>query len=516
MKFKDTLSKLDAQAEVLKIPEFDSNLEWFNSLPLSFQKNLLGKIVVLDFWTYCCINCMHVLPELAELEAKYSQFPVVFIGIHSPKFHNEKHSQNIRQAILRYEIHHPVVNDPEMTMWKTLGVNSWPTFVIVGPKNNLLFSISGEGKKEVLDEMIADTLKFYGQKAFDSAPVPIVLEKLKPSSPSPLKFPGKLAIDEQNGRLFISDSNNHRVVVTTLQGQLLNIIGKGEAGLQDGSYQKARFNRLQGIAYRDEKLFVADAENHALREIDLKKERVVTLAGDGIQGRDYQGGYPGKKQRLSTPWDLAFSEDGQQLFIAMAGTHQIWAHQFSTGKTMNFSGSGREANDNSDRLLDAAWAQPSGICLANHQLIIADSESSSIRAIDLIHLKTRTIAGGDWSNPYNLFCFGDRDGKGSQARLQHPLGVGWLPTEKRVIVTDTYNHRLKLLDPETGMLQAWVGSGHSGYRDGKGLEAQFSEPAGVAVLSDGTKVFVADTNNHLIRVVELPSLQVSTFSMIMS
>ena len=498
-------------------PEFPAGKEWFNSSPLSFKKELRGKITVLDFWTYCCINCIHVLPDLAYLREKYAGYPVAFVGVHSAKFENEKVSENIRQAVLRYEIEHPVINDDEMLIWRAIGVRSWPSFVVVGPRGNLLLMASGEGQRELLDAVIGAALKFYPPETFRHEPLPIRLERLERLErdarrhESPLRYPGKLAIDPGGKRLFISDSNHHRIVVTDLEGRFLAAIGSGRIGFDDGPFETATFNRLQGLAYHEGKLYVADAENHALRRVDLEERRVVTLVGDGKQGRDYFGGHTGKEQQLSTPWDVVVHQG--KVYIAMAGTHQIWVYDVERDRCMNFSGTGRERNLNSDDALEAAWAQPSGLTVGAGELFIADSESSAIRSIQLEKGATRTIVGGDSRRPENLFAFGDRDGKGDEAQLQHPLGVLWLESKKRVAVADTYNHRLKLVDPEAGSVVSWVGSGKSGLEDGTGDEARFSEPSGFALGADGRTLYVADTNNHAIRRVDVESGEVTTLAL---
>ena len=508
---KAHIERVDQRAGQLRAPEFPAGKDWFNSPPLTFGKQLAGKITVLDFWTYCCINCIHILPDLEELEERYAGYPVAFVGVHSAKFDNEKVSENIRNAVLRYEIAHPVVNDDTMQMWQRIGVRSWPSMAVVGPKGNLLLLVSGEGNKEVIDACITAALAFYSKDIFRHDPVPMSPEKDKQRIDSPLRYPGKLAIDTEGERLFISDSNHHRIVITDLNGRFIDTIGTGRIGLADGGYDEARFFRLQGLAFHKDNLYVADAENHALRIVDTKAKTVRTLAGNGTQGRDYQGGRGGPEQRISTPWDVLVEEG--KVFIAMAGTHQIWSYDLKQQIAENYSGNGSEQNLNdADRLL-AAWAQPSGLAVGNGELFVADSESSTVRAIDLKIGATRTIAGGESAQPRNLFAFGDKDGIGEQARMQHVLGVQWWGKKKKVIVADTYNHRLKLLDPKTGGVKRWVGSGKPGLRDGNGLDAQFSEPAGFALGPQAKRLFVADTNNHAIRVVDLGSLIVSTLKL---
>lgn len=513
--YQQHIEAIENQVSYITVPEFGKDWEWFNSQPLSLEKELKGKIIVLDFWTYCCINCMHILPDLAELEEKYVNAPVAFIGVHSAKFAHEKCASGIRHAVQRYNIQHPVVNDAEMLLWRHLGVRSWPTLVVLSPSGKLLLAFEGEGNKEDLDNFLTEALHFYGARGeLDTDPIAIKPEQsFFPSSNSPLRFPAKLAIDPQREWLFISDSNHNRIVITDLNGQLIGTVGEGAEGLRDGDFSSARFNRPQGLAIQGNHLYVADCENHALRLIDLSKKTVETLAGNGSQGYDYEGGDRGPYQSLSSPWDVAV-HDGK-VYIAMAGTHQIWVHDISSRVTRAYSGSGAELNLNHSRsLMKAAWAQPSGLSIHDDVLFIADSESSSIRSIDLKGESTATLVGGDDTEPRNLFAFGDRDGRGSHARLQHPLGIIALGDTDKVVVADTYNHRIKLLDPASRSIKQWIGSGHAGNQDGPSHTASFNEPSGFALSPNGQKLYVADTNNHQIRVIDLISKGVSTLNIV--
>ncbi|ONL97369.1 Chloroplast protein HCF243 [Zea mays] len=297
---------------------------------------------------------MHVLPDLDFVEKKYKEKPFTVVGVHSAKFDNEKDLEAIRNAVLRYNITHPVVNDGDMYLWRELGVNSWPTFVLIGPNGKVLAQISGEGHRKDLDEVIGAALEFYEEKKLlQNDPLPLALEKDKDSRllTSPLKFPGKLAVDVQNNRLFISDSNHNRIVVTNLEGQFIYQVGSSEEGLLDGPFDAALFNRPQGIAYNSKRniLYVADTENHALREINFVDETVRTLAGNGTKGSDYRGGGQGTNQVLNSPWDVCYDPAEEAVYIAMAGQHQIWKHNLHDGITKVISGDGYERNLNGSR-----------------------------------------------------------------------------------------------------------------------------------------------------------------------
>ncbi|KAE9615930.1 putative transcription factor WD40-like family [Lupinus albus] len=507
--FVNYITDLESRGNAQIVPEFPPKLDWLNTAPLQFGRDLKGKVVLLDFWTYCCINCMHVLPDLDFLEKKYKDMPFVVVGVHSAKFDNEKDSEAIRNAVLRYGISHPVVNDGDMYLWRQLGINSWPTFAIIGPNGKLLAQLAGEGRKKDLDDFVEAALLFYGkQNMLDNTPITLNLEK--DNDPrlltSPLKFPGKLAVDVLNNRLFISDSNHNRIVVTDLDGNFVVQIGSsGEEGLQDGSFDDATFNRPQGLAYNPKKniLYVADTENHALREIDFVDEKVRTLAGNGTKGSDYIGGGKGDTQLLNSPWDVCFHPIEEKVYIAMAGQHQIWEHNILDGSTRTFSGDGYERNLNGSSSTSTSFAQPSGLSLSRDlaEIYVADSESSSIRALNLKTGGSRLLAGGDPIFSDNLFKFGDQDGIGSEVLFQHPLGVV-CAKDGEIYITDSYNHKIKKFDPTSKSVSTIAGTGTAGFKDGTAVTAQLSEPSGIVEGNNG-RLFIADTNNSLIRYLDL-------------
>uniref|UniRef100_A0A672JFR6 NHL repeat-containing protein 2 n=1 Tax=Salarias fasciatus TaxID=181472 RepID=A0A672JFR6_SALFA len=526
------LKKLD-EREDLKIPDFQPGLEWLNTEgPLSLHKELAGKVVLLDFFTYCCINCMHILPHLHQLEKTHSvQDGLVIIGVHSAKFPNEKVLDNIGSAVLRYDICHPVVNDGEARLWHELEVSCWPTLVLLGPRGNLLFSLVGEGHRDRLALFAAAALRHYGARGAlrpHAVGVRLYRDSLPPSV---LSFPGKVAVDGGGGgggRLAIADTGHHRVLITSLAGHLLHAVGGPESGRQDGDLSEASFNCPQGVAIRGDSVYVADTENHLIRKIDLLQGKVSTLAGVGTQGTDREGGAPGPQQPISSPWDVALGTAGgvedNVLWIAMAGTHQIWALFLADGKLprgsdskagtcVRWAGSGNEENRNNSYPHKAGFAQPSGLAAAPEEpwscLFVADSESSSVRTLALKDGAVRLLVGGE-RDPLNLFAFGDVDGKGVDAKLQHPLGVAWAPEQSLLYVADSYNHKIKVVDPKTKLCSTLAGTGEAG--DALGPEfskACFSEPGGICVSGGGRLLYVADTNNHQVKVLDLVSKTVS-------
>ncbi|XP_054238392.1 NHL repeat-containing protein 2 [Indicator indicator] len=520
------LKKMDSRERDLTVPELGGDLQWLNTEgPISLHKDLCGKVVVLDFFTYCCINCLHLLPDLHALEHQYSDKDgLVIVGVHSAKFPNEKVLDNIKSAVLRYNIVHPVVNDADATLWHELEVSCWPTLVILGPRGNMLFSLVGEGHREKLFLFTSITLKFYkerGQIKDNKIGIKLYRDSLPPS---PLLFPGKVTVDNSGERLVIADTGHHRILVTRKNGEILHNIGGPSSGKRDGRFSEAAFNSPQGIAIKNNIIYVADTENHLIRKIDLELEMVTTVAGIGIQGVDKEGGAKGEEQPISSPWDVVFgnsvsgTQEDDVLWIAMAGTHQIWALMLEGGKLpkgsdlkkgvcLRFAGSGNEENRNNAYPHKAGFAQPSGLSLAPEEpwncLFVADSESSTVRTISLKDGAVKHLVGGE-RDPLNLFAFGDVDGAGINAKLQHPLGVTWDKKRKLLYVADSYNHKIKVVDPKMKNCATLAGTGEASNVIGSSFtQSTFNEPGGLCVEENGRLMYVADTNNHQIKVLDL-------------
>ncbi|NXA11762.1 NHLC2 protein, partial [Sapayoa aenigma] len=520
------LKKVDGRERDLTVPELGGDLQWLNTEgPISLHKDLCGKVVVLDFFTYCCINCLHILPDLHALEHQFSDKDgLVIVGVHSAKFPNEKVLDNIKSAVLRYNIVHPVVNDADATLWHELEVSCWPTLVILGPRGNMLFSLVGEGHREKLFLFTSITLKFYkerGQIKDNNIGIKLYRDSLPPS---PLLFPGKVAVDNSGERLVIADTGHHRILVTRKNGQILHTVGGPNSGRRDGRFSEAAFNSPQGIAIKNNVIYVADTENHLIRKVDLELEMVTTVAGIGIQGVDKEGGAKGEEQPISSPWDVVFgssisgTQEDDVLWIAMAGTHQIWALMLEGGKLpkgsdlkkgvcLRFAGSGNEENRNNAYPHKAGFAQPSGLSLAPEDpwncLFVADSESSTVRTVSLKDGAVKHLVGGE-RDPLNLFAFGDVDGAGINAKLQHPLGVTWDKKRKLLYVADSYNHKIKVVDPKMKNCATLAGTGEAGNVVGSSFtQSTFNEPGGLCVEESGRLMYVADTNNHQIKVLDL-------------
>jgi thiol-disulfide isomerase/thioredoxin len=479
----------------IRAPELTGAVSWLNvPAPLSLA-SLRGKVVLLDFWTYGCINCIHILPDLKKLEARFPD-ELVVIGVHAAKFPNEQATDNIRQIIRRYEIAHPVANDAEFRIWRAYTVRAWPSRVIIDPAGYIVGAASGEGNYEGFEQAIEAVIRVFDERGeMNRQPLSMSLETAGVEE-TPLTFPGKVLA--HGDRLYVADSNHHQVVVSSLDGRPVERIGSGRAGAGDGGLEVAEFQKPQGLAMVDGRLWVADTGNHLLRSIDFGKRVVTTVAGIGEQCMWEERGGKATTVALNSPWDIV--PFGGLVFIAMAGPHQIWMQDVAHGILWPYAGSGREGRADGS-IEDAAFAQPSGLAVDGQTLYVADAESNIIRAISLPPAnRVTTLCGGD------LFEFGDTDGTGDAVRLQHPLGVAM--HDGRVVIADTYNHKIKLLDPKTRKVWTLAGTGKPGFRDGAGKKAQFYEPGGVSVLGD--TIYVADTNNHVIRAVDAQSGVVST------
>ena len=448
-------------------------------------EDLRGKVVLLDFWTFCCINCLHVLDELRPLEEKYSDV-LVTVGVHSPKFEHEADPVALAAAVERYEIHHPVLDDPELLTWQAYAARAWPTLVVVDPEGYIVANLSGEGHAAGLDSLIAELVAEHEAKGtLHRGNGPYV-----PAEPTAgnLRFPGK-AVPLPGGTFLVADTGHHRLVeleadLTTVR----SIVGDGTKGWRDGTASTARFNEPQGLAVLPAAVaeaagydvVVADTVNHRLRAVALGSGTVTTVAGNGIQRlldagnqtkrvagdphpsesstADASGYEPALAESdlgtapldvsLSSPWDLTWSTKLERLVVAMAGTHQIFTFDPLTGAVGILAGTGLEGL--LDGPGDKAWfAQSSGLAEdAAGNIWVADSETSALRRLSFAADDAGAQVSVDTAVGAGLFDFGFRDGDADGARLQHPLGVAVLP-DGSVAIADTYNGAVRRYDPVT-------------------------------------------------------------------
>ncbi|MDP9696960.1 UNVERIFIED_ORG: thiol-disulfide isomerase/thioredoxin [Arthrobacter globiformis] len=509
---------------------------WLNTGGKSLDLEALrGKIVLLDFWTFCCINCLHVLDELRPLEEKYSDV-LVTVGVHSPKFEHEADPVALAAAVERYEIHHPVLDDPELETWKAYTARAWPTLVVIDPEGYIVAHLSGEGHADGLGVLIPELIAEHEARGtLHRGNGPYVAPE--PTSGT-LRFPGKAlylpagrgsasatsasatsASDAGAaagaGTWLVTDTGHHRVLeLGTDFHTVLSTYGSGEKGHADGGASTARFNEPQGLVLLPEDVaaktgydvVIADSVNHRLRGLSLADGTVTTLVGSGVQRLLETGparvdedaaGFTGRlgdhplDVALSSPWDVVWSAKLNAVVIAMAGVHQIFSYEPLTGDVSIVAGNGLEG------LLDGAaheawFAQPSGVAEdADGNIWVADSETSALRKLVIDDDGTVTVESAVGKG---LFDFGFRDGQASEARLQHPLGVTVLP-DGSVAIADTYNGAVRRYDPAAGTVST--------------LARGLAEPSDVIV--DHTQVagsepllVVVEANKHQLVYVPIP------------
>ncbi|MBO3086158.1 NHL domain-containing thioredoxin family protein [Cellulomonas fengjieae] len=459
--------------------------------------DLRGKIVILDFWTFCCINCLHVLDELRELEEQHRDV-LVIVGVHSPKFVHEADPVALAAAVERYEVHHPVLDDPQLVTWSAYTARAWPTLVVIDPEGYVVAQMAGEGHQRNVEILVGELVAEHEAKGTlhrgDGPYVP----------PAPregtLRFPAK-AVALPDGHLLVADAGHHGLAELEADGEtLVRRIGSGERGLVDGGPDEARFSEPNGLCLVPDELrpvlgydvLVADTVNHALRGVRLADGTVTTVAGTGEQ---YMVGAsdnvradpahgpvsPARRQKLSSPWDVTWSQPLGAFVVAMAGNHTLWVFDAVQGSIQLLGGTMNEGL--LDGPLDDAWfAQPSGLAVAADETIwLADSETSALRRVDPVDRTVHTVVGE------GLFDFGHRDGAADQARLQHPLGVAVLP-DGSVVVADTYNGAVRR------------------YADGEvsTLATGLAEPSGIVVL-DGPTLLVVESAAHRLTRIALPA-----------
>ncbi len=437
-------------------------------------RDLRGKIVLLDFWTFCCINCLHVLDELRPLEEKYGDVLVV-IGVHSPKFEHEKDPEALAAAVERYGVEHPVLDDPDMQMWRQYAAKAWPTLNVVDPEGYVVAAMAGEGHAEglrrLIDELIAEHEAKGTLHRGDGPFVP------PPPSQTQFRFPGK-ALELPDGRILVSDSARHQLAIVD-GGR----IGTGRRGRADGGAKHASFSEPQGMCLLPPEVaqavgydvVIADTVNHLLRGLRLSDLTVTTIAGTGRQWRSTldDRAHDARSTDLSSPWDVAWYQ--RKIIIAMAGTHTLWWFDPLKRTVGLFAGTTVEALRDGE-LPDVWLAQPSGLSVSpeGDRLWFVDSETSALRYIQDGAMKTVVGQG--------LFDFGLVDGPGEQALMQHPLGVCALPGGE-VLVADTYN----------GSVRKYSGGQLST------VETGLAEPSDLVVTRDGEVLVVESAAHRLIQ-----------------
>ncbi|MBL1083164.1 redoxin domain-containing protein [Streptomyces actinomycinicus] len=461
----------------VRAPELVGKGGWINTGGKELKlADFRGRVLIVDFWTFCCINCLHVLDELRELEERHRD-TVVVIGVHSPKFAHEADHRAVEDAVERYGVGHPVLDDPELATWKQYAVRAWPTLAVIDPEGYVVAQHSGEGHAHAIERLVGELVAEHGAKGtLRRGDGPYVPPEPEPTS---LRFPGG-ALLLPSGNFLVSDTTRHQLVELAEDAEtVVRRIGSGARGFGDGGPAAASFNEPQGLALLgDGSVVVADTVNHALRRLDLATGAVSTLAGTGKQWRKGSAtSGPAREVDLSSPWDVAVF-DGR-VWIAMAGVHQLWTYD-PAARTVAVAAGTTDEGLVDGPAAEAFFAQPSGLAATADRLWLADSETSALRWVDREGYVHTAVGTG-------LFDFGHRDGQAGQALLQHPLGVTALP-DGSVAVADTYNHALRRYDPDTGEVTT--------------LATDLREPSGAVLV--GADIVVVESARHRLTRLRLP------------
>ena len=474
----------------VRAPELVGRGGWLNTGDRSLTlADLRGRIVLLDFWTFCCVNCLHVLDELRPLEEKYADV-LVTVGVHSPKFVHEAEHAAVVAAVERYGVHHPVLDDPDLTTWKQYAVRAWPTLAVVDPEGYVVAQVSGEGHAHALDALIADLVAEHEAKGtLHRGDGPYVAPAARAGT---LSFPGKVLVLD-DGTMLVTDSAHHSLAHLAADGEtLLRRVGDGTRGLVDGPLGTARFSEPNGLALLPRDIaarvgydvVVADTVNHAIRGVDTTTWTTTTVAGTGaqwMQGEPASG--PARDVALSSPWDVAWFDGA--VVVAMAGVHRLDRLDPVAGVVTSYAGTTNEGLVDGD--LPRAWfAQTSGLAVSadGDTLWLVDSETSALRRVRNGVVTTEIGRG--------LFDFGLMDGPAGEALLQHPLGLAVLP-DGSLAVADTYNGAVRRFDPGTRTVTT--------------LATGLAEPSDVAVIEDadrGHVLLVVESAAHRLVRVALP------------
>ncbi len=459
----------------IRAPEFPDSTEWINTEQPILLSNYRGKVILLDFWSYCQASCLQSQVDLQYLESKFKDGLVV-IGIHSPKFSHEHDRYAVEQAIGRQQVRHPVINDSSYAMWKRFRIKQAPTLVIIDTEGYILGALSGIGRRQQVEGLIHNNLMHAEIKDIrNTAPFPF---KAPSTTEKVLSYPGQVLATRN--RLYISDSGHNRVLECNHEGKITRCFGAPIAGHLDGELEEASFSNPQGLEKIGDYLFVADTGNHSIRRIHIPRGDVHTVIGNGrpatVTTQDYSD--PAVAQ-LNCPWGLHHHKGS--LYISLAGSHQVWRWQLSMNHLAPVVGNGKEGLRDGIST-ESQFAQPCGISSRSEGLYIADASSSAIRSVRMPDIKVTTLIGTGVND------FGHIDGPANTAKLQHPMDIAYDEKRDLLWICDTFNNRLKYIQLSTNTVTSL---------DLEGLD----EPGGLSLVDN--YLWVANTNQHQVTRLDL-------------
>ncbi|HET9031351.1 MAG TPA: thioredoxin-like domain-containing protein [Dokdonella sp.] len=457
-------------------PDFPAILDWVNVPEAPTLADLRGRVVLLWFWSYDNVHCWNLLPDLAWLESRFNDGLTIF-GIHCPKYPHQRDSEKVLKAVNRLGIRHPVASDANLDLWQQYDVDAWPSAVLIDAEGLVAAVIPGEGRRQDLDEKISQLLDEAAERDLREYEAASVASRPEPAMP--LRFPGKLLATDS--RLYVSDSGHHRVLECNHDGRIMRQFGSGDRGYWDGRNEECGLADPQGLAIRDEFLYIADRGNHAVRRVRLESGEMETVLGNGEQGRVRPHNAEAVSTPIGSPSDLAIVAD--KIYVVSSSQNQIWELDLARDTVDVFAGNGKLALQ--DGLsLDSSFAQPSGITTSGLQLLIADAASSSIRLVRLIDGRVSTLVGS------GLYEHGDVPGTRDTARLQNPLDVAMDP-RGIAFIADSYNGKIKALSLKSGAVRAL------------NVNHELLEPGGLSIAAGA--LWIANTNAHEVVRIDLSS-----------
>ncbi|HEY3519871.1 MAG TPA: thioredoxin-like domain-containing protein [Rhodanobacteraceae bacterium] len=446
--------------------DFPDDLEWVNAREPCSLAALRGRVVLVWFWSYDCVNCLNMLSGLRQLENKYRD-GLALLGVHTPKYPMQHPSEIVLKAANRNYVRHPVANDAHWRAWQQYGVDAWPTVLLIDCEGRAVGRFVGEGALRRIDDTIGALLE-------DAASRDVRVPSKAPASfrtepRMALRFPAHALATAD--KLYVSDTGHNRILECTHQGRVLRQFGSGNPGYWDGHAAEAGFNGPQGLAVAGDSLYVADTGNHCVRRIRLLAGEVDTLLGSGACGYETPVNLDDKPVSVSAPTAVAVA--GDRIYAALAGQHQIWRVDLHTRKLDRLAGNGR-CGVRDGAALKARLAQPSALAGMPGALLIADAAGNAIRQLRLSDFSLVKLSGGA---PYD---FGNSEGPGAQARFAHPSGLA--VDDMTAYVADTFNNRICTVNVHTGDTSTLP------------LQWRLHEPQGLSFAAES--LWIADRNAH--------------------
>ena len=462
------------------------------SKPLS-NNILKDRIIVLDFWNYSCLTCLEGIDEIKNLQERFGN-KVLFIGVHSSKFQNEKRQSAVKKAVIKYDITYPVINDADLKLFNHFEAKSWPTAVIITPKGHVYKQYQGSG--DISKHLKKDIKKLISKYKFsiNRKSIPLRLAK-NDTLGNVLSFPTKIAYvksftyknHKKLPAIFISNSAQNNIIVSSLSGKIITKIGSGDALFSDGTFTSASFKIPQGLEFYNNKLYVADAGNHSIRIIDFEKEKVSTLIGNGSKGAilKFKGKKTSENIKLYFPNDVELRR--KELIISNLGSNQILSYNIENNNLSIIAGDGNSKSVDG-KYPNNSLAHPSDIAIFDGKIYFLDSATSTLRVINQDN-KVETLIG------HSREIRGFKDGKMDVAMLQNPLGLD--VDETGIYIADSFNHAIRHYSFKNKRLNTITG-GKIGNDVGAQKHTKFDEPSGI--FTTQSSLLIVDTNNN--RIVE--------------